>query len=96
MTGGYRDRQRLIRRVVCVRGEMDFRLDCEPRFTNGRDRREVVVNGEGALFRSPALALTLSAPTPIEPTKPGASASVTLTAGEAAISAAFGLERQLG
>src|SRR5919204_263921 len=65
------DRQRLIRRVVCVRGEMTFRLACEPRFDYGRDHHEVVVTGEGALFRSPELSLALSAPTPLVSTETG-------------------------
>src|SRR5919201_787592 len=41
------DRQRLIRRVVCVRGEMTFRLTCEPRFDYGRDRRDGGVHAGG-------------------------------------------------
>src|SRR5919204_157753 len=57
--------QRLIRRVVCVRGEMEFRLECEPRLNYGRDHHEVVVAGEGALFRSPDLSLAIGAPIPL-------------------------------
>jgi GH15 family glucan-1,4-alpha-glucosidase len=87
------DRQRLIRRVVCVRGEMTFRLACEPRFDYGRDHHEVVVTGEGALFRSPELSLALSAPTPLVSTETGATAEFTLAAGE---SATFVLEQAPG
>src|SRR5262249_23399581 len=76
------DTQRLIRRVVCVRGELTFRLDCEPRFNYGRDRHEVVLTREGALFRSPELSLALSAPVPFSRTDDGATASFTLAAGE--------------
>jgi len=78
------DRQRLIRRVVCVRGQMTFRLACEPRFDYGRDHHEVVVTGEGALFRSPELSLALSAPTPLVCTPSGVAAAFTLAAGESA------------
>jgi GH15 family glucan-1,4-alpha-glucosidase len=76
--------QRLIRRVVCVRGEMRFRFECEPRFNYGRDRHQVVVAGEGALFRSPELSLALSAPTPLDSSGTGVTALFTLSAGESA------------
>ena len=33
------DRHRLVRMVRVVRGQMRFRLDCEPRFNYGRDLR---------------------------------------------------------
>src|SRR5262245_2928384 len=38
------DRHRLVRMVRVVRGQMRFRLECEPRFNYGRDRAEVEVN----------------------------------------------------
>ena len=76
--------QRLIRRVLCVRGEMEFRLECEPRFNYGRDRHEVVVAEAGALFRSPELSLALGAPIPLTSSGTGVSATFTLAAGESA------------
>jgi GH15 family glucan-1,4-alpha-glucosidase len=81
--------QRLVRRVVCVRGEMTFRLDCEPRFNYGRDRHQVVLTGDGALFRSPQLALALSAPIPLSDTGTGVTAMFMLREGE---SVTFSLE----
>jgi GH15 family glucan-1,4-alpha-glucosidase len=60
--------QRLIRRVVGVRGSMRMRLECEPRFDYGRDHHEVVLAAGGALFRSPALSLALGAPIPLSVT----------------------------
>ena len=60
--------QRLIRRVVGVRGSMRMRLECEPRFDYGRDHHEVVLAADGALFRAPALSLALGAPTPLSVT----------------------------
>jgi GH15 family glucan-1,4-alpha-glucosidase len=54
------ERQRLIRRVLCVRGEMDFRLEVEPRFDYGREEHEAVVHEYGAVFRAPSLTLALS------------------------------------
>jgi GH15 family glucan-1,4-alpha-glucosidase len=76
--------QQVIRRIVCVRGEMTFRLDCEPRFNYGRDRHEVVLTRERALFRSPQLSLALSAPYPLSRTAEGATAEFTLAEGETA------------
>jgi GH15 family glucan-1,4-alpha-glucosidase len=76
--------QRLIRRVLCVRGEMEFRLECEPRFNYGRDRHEVVEAEAGALFRSPELSLALGAPIPLTSSGTGVSATFTLAAGESA------------
>jgi GH15 family glucan-1,4-alpha-glucosidase len=76
--------QRLIRRVLCVRGEMEFRLECEPRFNYGRDHHEVVVAEAGALFRSPELSLALGAPIPLTSSGTGVGATFTLAAGESA------------
>jgi GH15 family glucan-1,4-alpha-glucosidase len=76
--------QRLIRRVVCVRGELEFRLECEPRFDYGRDHHHVVLTEEGALLRSPELSLALGAPTPLSSTGTGVTATFTLAAGQTA------------
>jgi GH15 family glucan-1,4-alpha-glucosidase len=77
-------RGRLIRRVLCVRGEIDFRLECEPRFNYGRDQHETLVEAGGALFRSPALSLALGAPVPLASTAAGVTGDFTLAAGESA------------
>jgi GH15 family glucan-1,4-alpha-glucosidase len=82
--------QQLIRRVVCVRGEMHFQVECEPRFNYGRDQHDTVISAGGALFRSPSLSLALGAPIPLSATAAGAAASFRLAAGE---SAAFVLQR---
>src|SRR5436309_14718062 len=34
-------RRHLVRRVVAVRGDMAFRVECQPRFNYGRDEHEV-------------------------------------------------------
>jgi GH15 family glucan-1,4-alpha-glucosidase len=78
------DRQQLIRRVVCVRGELQFRLECEPRFDYGRDHHDVVLTEAGALLRSPDLSLALGAPLPLSSTGTGVAATFTLAAGETA------------
>jgi GH15 family glucan-1,4-alpha-glucosidase len=53
-------RQRLVRRVLCVRGEMSFRLEVDPRFDYGRETHETVVHEHGVVFKAPALALALA------------------------------------
>ena len=76
------ERQRLVRRVVSVRGSMRFRLACEPRFNYGIDHHEVVVAAGGARFVSPSLSLALGAPVPLLATSTGAHAEFTLAEGE--------------
>jgi GH15 family glucan-1,4-alpha-glucosidase len=76
--------QELVRRVVCVRGELAFELECEPRFDYGRETGEVVLAGDGALLRSADLTLALSGTVPLESTGSGVRASFTLRAGESA------------
>src|SRR6478609_943361 len=52
-------RHRLIRRVVVVRGHMDFQIEVQPRFDYGRAEHEVEMHPHGVLFRSPVLTLAL-------------------------------------
>ena len=52
-------RHRLIRRVVLVRGEMEFMIEVQPRFDYGRAEHEVEMHPHGVLFRSPELTLAL-------------------------------------
>ncbi len=52
-------RHRLIRRVVMVRGQMDFQIEVQPRFDYGRVEHEVEMHPHGVLFRSPDLTLAL-------------------------------------
>jgi GH15 family glucan-1,4-alpha-glucosidase len=76
-------RHRLIRRVLCVRGEVAFRLEYEPRFDYGREARDGGRAGR-AVFRSPALSLALASPVPLEATAAGVRADARLRAGESA------------
>lgn len=76
--------QRLIRRVVCVRGAMRFRLECEPRFGYGRERHSTAISSSGASFRCPTQALTLTSPVSLGVTAAGAAAEFWLKAGETA------------
>ncbi len=63
--------QRLIRRVLCVRGEMRFRIEVEPRFDYGREPHETVVHEHGVVFRSRALTMALSSAIGLEPRNDG-------------------------
>ena len=77
-------RQRLIRRVLCVRGEVHFRVEVEPRFDYGRERPERELVEGGAVFASPSLTLSLSSAVPLEQTELGVRGDFTLAAGESA------------
>ncbi|HZQ04255.1 MAG TPA: glycoside hydrolase family 15 protein [Gaiellaceae bacterium] len=72
------DRQRLIRRVLCVRGELRFRVEVEPRFDYGRERHETIAHERGVVFRSPSLTLALSSMIGLRCTGAGASAEFEL------------------
>ncbi|WP_174372158.1 glycoside hydrolase family 15 protein [Nocardia araoensis] len=43
---------KIVRVVRCLRGEMPFRLECEPRFDFARQLHEVSLTSEGAVFRA--------------------------------------------
>ena len=70
-SGRERHRHRLIRRVLCVRGQMGFRLECEPRFDYGRAVHETVRHEDGILFHSNELSLALEGPTELKATRNG-------------------------
>lgn len=85
------DRHRIVRMVRVVRGQMRFRLECEPRFGYGRDAAEVEVDGDGASFRGPAMTISVSAvrrdrrlvrPEDIQRTESGVRVFATLGAGD--------------
>jgi GH15 family glucan-1,4-alpha-glucosidase len=76
--------QRLVRRVTCVRGEMRFRLECEPRFDYARDRHDVTLTPGGAMFTSSDLELALHGPTSLTRTQAGVVGEFVLSAGETA------------
>jgi GH15 family glucan-1,4-alpha-glucosidase len=76
--------QRLIRRVVCVRGSMRFRVQCEPRFNYGRDRHTTAISADGARFRCPSLTLRLGTQIPLRQTAAGVAGEFDLDAGMSA------------
>ena len=80
--GSHRDR--LIRRVLSVRGRMRFELECAPRFDFGRGRHRAERSPAGALFESPAGRVAFETETPIELVGNDVHASFELDAGETA------------
>ncbi|HYY20457.1 MAG TPA: glycoside hydrolase family 15 protein [Thermoleophilaceae bacterium] len=77
-------RQRLIRRVVAVRGAMHFELECAPRFDYGRQRHRTTRHEHGVLFESSGNRLALETETPIELHDGDVRASFELMAGQSA------------
>jgi GH15 family glucan-1,4-alpha-glucosidase len=82
-------RRRLVRRVVCVRGEVSMRIECRPAMNYGRDEHELELGERGALFRSPSLTLALSTEVPLKRSGPGVVGEFALADGA---SATFSLE----
>jgi GH15 family glucan-1,4-alpha-glucosidase len=54
------DRQRLVRMLRCVRGEMTFAVDVAPRFDYGREPHETHVSEEGIVFQGARTAMSLN------------------------------------
>ena len=52
-------RRQLLRRVIAVRGEMTFMLECRPRFDYGRAKHTTLTGETGATFSSDDLRLAL-------------------------------------
>jgi GH15 family glucan-1,4-alpha-glucosidase len=75
-------RQRLIRRVSVVRGELAFRVECRPAFDYAGAKHEMDLEPHRVRFRSPRLVLDLSTPIPLRRDHGGAVGTVTLRAGE--------------
>lgn len=74
----------LVRRVLCVRGTVEFEVEIEPRFDYGRVGHELVPGEGGVIFRSPKLSLALASPRPLIPTGTGAQTRFALSDGESA------------
>ncbi len=75
----------LLRRVRGVRGELPFRVHCDPRFDYGRADKAVEAGGGQVVFRSrgqDGTALRLRASVPLEVQEGAASAEFLLRAGE--------------
>jgi GH15 family glucan-1,4-alpha-glucosidase len=75
-------RRRLVRRVICVRGEMQFMIECEPRFDYARAPHETFLSEHGAVFSSMGMSLMLESNQPLTATERGVRGAFTLCAGE--------------
>ena len=93
VAGAGSTRQRLVRRVLCVRGEMRFRIEVEPRFDYGRQEHETIPHEHGVVFRGPSLTLSLGSSVPLPIRDGGIDAEFVLEPGE---SATFVLETMHG
>lgn len=78
-------RQRLVRRVVCVRGGLRMTTRVAPRMNYGRDRHESVRTPDGARFTGPSLGLVLRADVPLAVEGLDVHGEFALTAGESAV-----------
>ena len=77
-------RHRLVRWVRGVRGQMTFTVEIEPRFDYARQRHTTHVDKNGVVFETPALSVAVATRTPLERTRTGVRAQLTLQEGEAA------------
>jgi len=93
-TRGGEHRQRIVRRVLAVRGTMPFTLQIAPRFDYGRETHTVDLRSGGAVFRSRGLTVALEADTMLNLCGGrDVHAQLTLEAGQ---STTFVLERVVG
>jgi GH15 family glucan-1,4-alpha-glucosidase len=74
--------QRIVRRVLAIRGAVRFRLELEPRFNYGRDPHEIAIVRGGAILRSSELTLALSTTEELERTEHGVRCHFELAAGQ--------------
>ncbi|MCW7941592.1 glycosyl hydrolase family 15 [Streptomyces hygroscopicus] len=79
------DRHRLIRRVLCVRGSIPFRVRVAPRFDYGAQRHTLRLLGDVAVFEAVDMSLALTATMPLEGDDRDVWADFKLAEGESAV-----------
>ncbi|MEU0970174.1 glycoside hydrolase family 15 protein [Streptomyces sp. NPDC005917] len=79
------ERHRLIRRVLCVRGTVPFRVRVAPRFNYGADPHTLRMLSDMALFESELISLALTSTVVMESDGPDAHADFKLAEGESAV-----------
>ncbi len=84
----------VFRRIRCVRGAVRISLVCRPAFDYGRKAHQVLLEANGAFFKSSGLTLALSTAVPLRRDEQGSVASEFLL--EEGRSEAFLLKGQLG
>ncbi len=77
-------RRHLVRRVVVVRGTLQFRMECVPRLNYGRDMHMVELAPYGALFSSPEFTLAIESSVPVVARGDGIAAEFELEQGASA------------
>jgi GH15 family glucan-1,4-alpha-glucosidase len=77
-------RQRLVRRVVGVRGRVHFELACAPRFDYGRERHQVQPHAHGVVYETQSLRLGFETEIPLDLVDGDAHAMFELSAGDSA------------
>ncbi len=88
-TRGPAPRQRLVRRVIGVRGRMRLSADVQPASDYGRRPHKLSLGELGAVFESDTLTIALQTSVPLARCGEGAAAALSVAAGE---SASFVLE----
>jgi GH15 family glucan-1,4-alpha-glucosidase len=78
MAPGDGGRDRIVRTILGVRGELTLRIEVDPRFDYGRVEHEAAVVENGAVFHSSAGSLALSTRVPLEMRDGRAFADVTI------------------
>ena len=78
-------RHRLIRRVLCVRGTMPFRVRVAPRFNYGADGHTLRTSGRVVIFESAGMTLALTSTVLLEEDGLDVWADFKLTEGESAV-----------
>jgi len=86
------DRPVLVRRLQVVRGHMQFRVDCQPRFDYARAEPRTRRVEDGILFEGPEHGLGLVTDAALEPRGPGAGGAIELGEGEHAAFVLTGVE----
>jgi GH15 family glucan-1,4-alpha-glucosidase len=76
--------RRLMRRVIAVRGEMRFNVECAPRFDYARREHELRMFDTGAVFRAGDASLALRSSVPLSARGGDVRARFVLRAGESA------------
>ena len=79
---GFNSPQAIMRIVRCVRGSIDFEMECRPAFNYARESHEVALTGNRITFRTPENSLTLSGTLQLQAAGEGAKLAFTLERNE--------------
>jgi GH15 family glucan-1,4-alpha-glucosidase len=75
----------LIRRLMAVRGTIEFSMECRPAFNYARDKHKTEISENGAIFQSGSFTLGLASHVPLKAEGDGVISRFTLKEGEAAV-----------